>query len=74
MKSLFCNLLFFFALFSVAAAPGDYVFAVRHPFNAPKPSGNFRITPENTLLMDGKTSEITIKMTNYRIRKKEFPY
>ena len=58
---LFC-FLFLFALFSAsAAAPGDPVFSVRYPFESPKPSGNFRITPEKTLLLDGKTAEITIR-------------
>ena len=61
MKLLLCNLLFLLTLVSVTAGPGGHAFSVRYPFESPKPSGNYRISAEKTLLMDGKTAEITIR-------------
>lgn len=60
MKYFLCNLLILIVLFSAAAASDGHAFSVRYPFESPKPSGNYRITSEKTLLMDGKTAGITI--------------
>lgn len=62
MKHFLCFSVFFLVLFStIAAVPGNHVFSVRYPFESPKPLGNSQITSKKTLLMDGKTSEITIQ-------------